>query len=256
MGKEILDFHNHIGTQKAATYEEEGEGRMREFGRSTKGLQVYMEKYGIGEAVVFPLPMLSHKQKEANEEVMKLVESKSELIPFVYLDPRLDESPDLLEEYVNRGCKGLKLHPVCHGYVISHGMCSPTLEVANSLEIPVLIHTGWGEYGEIRFIKELAKNFKHLKIVIGHLIEHQDIFVMIPELENVSVDTSYATHPRRIAQAVNKLGPDRVIFGSDMPLTHPGFELYKVMEAPISDDNKEKVLWGNGQRLLKRKTRT
>lgn len=253
MKKEIIDFHTHIGSQRAGTYEESGERQMMEYGKTTDGLVGYMTEYGIDKAVVFALPMLPHKQAEANDEVMGLVSGKSELIPFAFLDPRLHESPDLLQRYVvDRGCRGLKLHPVCHGYVVSNSLSYPTFEVADYLKIPVLIHTGWGEYGEIRFLKKLAEDFRDLKIVVGHLIEFKDVFTILPTFENVFVETSYSTHPRRIAQAVNIMGADRVVFGSDMPLTTPGFELYKVGHAPVSDLDKEKILFKNAQRLLER----
>lgn len=249
--REIIDFHTHIGTAKAATYEERGEQEMINFGKNTEGLQKYLDDNAISKAVVFALPMLPHMQKGANDEVLELVSGNPRFVPFAFLDPRLKESPQLLKEYVEKGCKGMKLHPICHGYVVSNTMTYPTMEAAQELNIPVLIHTGWGEYGEIRFIKKLAEDFQDLKIVIGHMIEYQDIFTIVPTLENVSVETSYSSHPRRITQAVKALGADRVIFGSDMPLGVAGFELLKVTMAPISDESKEKILFQNASRLLK-----
>lgn len=248
--KEIIDFHTHLGSARAGTYEESGELQMIEYGKTTDGVKRYMEENKIDKAVVFALPMLPTKQKKANDEIVQLVKNDSSLIPFAFLDPRLDESPQLLREYVSKGCKGLKLHPVCHGYVVSNSLSYPTIEEARSLDIPVLIHTGWGEYGEVRFIKKLAEDFKNLKIVIGHTIEYQDIFTIIPPLKNVAVETSYSSHPRRIAQAVNILGSDRVVFGSDMPLGVSGFELVKIQMSPISDSDKEKILSLNARRLL------
>ena len=250
MSKEILDSHTHIGTERAATYEERGEAEMIRLGRSSKNIKKYLVEHDISHAVVFALPMLPHRQKEANEEILQLVSGDASLIPFAFLDPRLEESPGLLKELVNRGCRGLKLHPICHGYVVSNSMCYPTLEEAQLLGIPVLIHSGWGEYGEIRFIKRMAEDFPELSVVIAHLIEHKDVFTLVPDLENVFVETSYSTHPRRISQAVNALGEERVIFGSDMPLTHPGFELMKVEMAPITDGAREKILFENGARLI------
>ena len=74
---------------------------------------------------------------------------------------------------------------------------------------------------------------------------------MIPPHENVSVETSYATHPRRIFEAVNALGSDRIIFGSDFPCAPQGFELYKIQNATITDSDRENILYKNASRLLK-----
>jgi hypothetical protein len=247
----IIDFHTHLGTSKAAFYEEQGEKALSDYCANPQKLLKSMAKNGITKSVVFSVPMISNQQRDANYEVLDMALENESLILFAYLDPRLRESPDLLEELVEKGCKGLKLHPVCHGYVVSHSLCYPTIEVAKQHGLPVLIHTGWGEYGEIRFIAKLAQDFKDLNIIIAHLIEHKDIFALIPPYGNVSVETSYSSHPRRISQAVNALGRERVLFGSDFPCSDPGFELYKIRRAPISDPNKENILYRNALRLLK-----
>lgn len=247
---DIIDFHTHLGTSKSAFYEEEGERVLTDYCKDPHMLVESMHGNKISRSVVFSVPMISHKQREANYEVLDMVSGGSAFTPFAYLDPRLEDSPSLLEELIERGCKGLKLHPVCHGYVVSHSLCYPTIEVAHALGLPVLIHTGWGEYGEIRFVTKLAEDFRDLKIVIAHLIEYKDIFTMVPSHDNVSVETSYSSHPRRISQAVDALGSDRVIFGSDFPCSDPGFELFKVKAAPLPDSVKEKILYGNALRLL------
>ncbi len=249
----IVDFHTHLGTARAAFYDESGEKALTKYTATSEYLLQSMDKNGIAESVVFSVPMLSTKQREANEEILEIIGNNKRLIPFAYLDPRLEESPAFLEELIEKGCRGLKLHPLCHGYVVAHSLCYPTIEVAQQHNLPVLVHSGWGEYGEIQFIAKLAKDFNDLNIIIGHLIEYKDIFILIPKLENVYVETSYSTHPRRIAQAVNTLSADRILFGSDFPLGDHGmgFELLKIEKAPISDSDKEKILYLNAERLLK-----
>ena len=83
------------------------------------------------------------------------------------------------------------------------------------------------------------------------MIEFEDIFTIIPKYENVSVETSYSTHPRRIRQAVNALGSERILFGSDFPTNEPGFELYKIQNAHLKEKEMENVLYRNASRLIK-----
>ncbi len=245
-----IDFHTHLGTSQAAFYDDSGEQALLPYCRGTQMLLEGMRSNGIEKSVVFSVPMLSAEQQQANEEVLHLIHGNDRLIPFAFLDPRLKESPQLLEDFIAQGCKGLKLHPVCHGYVVGHKLCYPTMDVAQAHHLPVLVHSGWGEYGEIRFIAKLAKDFKDLQIIIGHMIEFKDIFSLVPPLANVSVETSYSSHPRRIAQAVAALSADRVIFGSDFPCGDQGFELFKILHTSIPDGDKEKILYKNAQRIL------
>lgn len=249
--RNIIDFHTHLGTSRSSSMDARLEQTLIDGCQNQTALMGSMDRNGIEKSVVFSVPMLPHKQREANEEVLQLVEENGRLIPFAFLDPRLEETPALLEELIERGVRGVKLHPICHGYIVSHHAHYPLFEVAQKYALPVLVHTGWGEYGEVRFVKKCAADFKNLRIVIGHLVEWKDIFEQIPPHENVSVETSYSTHPRRIAQAVRVLGADRLVFGSDFPCATQDFELYKVLTAPISDGEKEKVLYRNAQRLLR-----
>lgn len=247
----IIDFHTHLGTSKSSSFDARVEQYLIDSCKNSNKLLENMNKNRISKTIVFSVPMIPHEQKLANYELLNIINGNDKLIPFAFLDPRLEESPNLLEELIKKGCKGLKLHPICHGYIVSHSLCYPTIEIAKKHNLPVLVHTGWGEYGEIRFIKKLAEDFKDLDIVIGHLIEFKDIFEIIPQYDNVSVETSYSTHPRRISQAVNVLGSERVIFGSDFPCGDPSFELYKIKIAHISDSDKENILYKNALKLLK-----
>jgi uncharacterized protein len=53
-----------------------------------------------------------------------------------------------------------------------------------------------------------------------------------------------------IEMAVETVGAERVVFGSDLPLLNPHVQLAKVVGARIDDDAKRKILGGNMARLL------
>jgi predicted TIM-barrel fold metal-dependent hydrolase len=45
------------------------------------------------------------------------------------------------------------------------------------------------------------------------------------------------------------VGPERVLFGTDLPLLDPCASLYKVYDADIDEDARELILGGNMSRL-------
>lgn len=247
MAEMVIDFHSHLGKSNAAFYPESDE---RDLEKEPEDLLRSMAQFGIGKSVVFNLPMLPHTQERANLDLHEKVKGDGSFIQLAFLDPRLKESPELLERLIDKGFRGVKLHPVCHGYVVSHRLCFPTYEVAMDKQVPMLIHSGWGEYGEIRFIVELAKKCANLKIVIGHMIE-KDLFSLAPPHENLFVESSYSSHPRRIEQAIRSFGADRVVFGSDYPFSHPATELSKIYSARLSHEEREKILHKNAEALLR-----
>ena len=241
-----IDFHTHVGRITSAFYPEAGQ---REVEGTPSDLLREMQDNGVDASVVFPQPMLPHCQERANRELFSAIEGMEELIPFAFVDPRLHETPELLERWIHHGVKGVKIHPIAHGYVASHSLCFPTYEVAAHCGLPLLIHSGWGEFGQIRFLADVAKQFPVLTVVIAHLIE-PDVFQFVPRYDNLLVETSYASHPRRIRQAVGAFGSERVLFGSDHPYSSQALEMRKAELAGLRTGEQESVLGGNAHRLL------
>ena len=57
--------------------------------------------------------------------------------------------------------------------------------------------------------------------------------------------------PKGIAQAIiDKHGPDRLLFASDMPWHRPAWELRLLDSLDISPEDREKICWKNAAGLL------
>jgi predicted TIM-barrel fold metal-dependent hydrolase len=54
----------------------------------------------------------------------------------------------------------------------------------------------------------------------------------------------------KIREAVERVGPDRVPYGSDTPFHHPSVELTKVRVSGLTADLTDRVLGENGRRLF------
>ena len=66
------------------------------------------------------------------------------------------------------------------------------------------------------------------------------------------LETSVNSWTHRILRsAVDLLGPDRILWGSDTPFHTPEVELKKVEMSKLTDTEKEMILWKNVCRLLK-----
>lgn len=71
--------------------------------------------------------------------------------------------------------------------------------------------------------------------------------------EDVWVDTSSSLYALEAAAAVRIIrgyGADRVLFGSDFPVWNPDEELERFLRLPLTDAEKEKILWLNHLSLL------
>ena len=64
------------------------------------------------------------------------------------------------------------------------------------------------------------------------------------------LETAGVVYDFPITNAVNAIGGDRVIFGSDAPINNPTHEIKKIQVAKISDEDKRKILGENIARIL------
>ena len=195
---------------------------------------------------------------ESNEEVLQAAAEEPRLVPFVRLDPRVPEPATRLQGYVQRGCLGVKLHPVLDHFSLLDPGLEPILESAASLRLPIMVHTGWRPSGSVRDVGELARRYPELRFVVAHMKEEWGVNRRLSHIEvaerrpNVWLECSYAEHPRRIGEAVMRLGADRILFGSDWPLGggHIAWDMTRVTYAAIADEDKAKILGDNARRFL------
>ena len=51
--------------------------------------------------------------------------------------------------------------------------------------------------------------------------------------------------------AIQTIGPDRVLFGSDFSINDPSAVISRIEHSFLTEEQKEKLLWGNLEALLK-----
>ena len=68
------------------------------------------------------------------------------------------------------------------------------------------------------------------------------------------VDTSsslYSISPETARRLIDAYGVDHVLFGSDFPMWKPKEELERFMKIPLTNEEREKILWKNAAELLR-----
>lgn len=75
---------------------------------------------------------------------------------------------------------------------------------------------------------------------------------MMKKHENLYLDLSGTGLFRlgMLKYLVQAVGAERILFGSDYPICNPGMYIQAVLTEDISEADKERILWGNAQRLL------
>jgi predicted TIM-barrel fold metal-dependent hydrolase len=126
------------------------------------------------------------------------------------------------------------------------------VEQAVKLRMILQLHT---EGDEMKYIME---KFPSATLVFAHFgddKEYEHIFRRIDLVAahtNCYLDTSGYGHDRVgvLEYAVAKIGPDRILFGSDFTVNDPSTVIARIDNAEITVEQKEKILWRNLEGLL------
>ena len=127
--------------------------------------------------------------------------------------------------------------------------------------LPVLIHAGdyRYHYSNPALIEQVLTDFPTLTVIAAHMggwTEWERAAETLPgKHDNLYVDASstlFAVGPQRMAELIRLFGADRIFFGSDYPTRNLGDELRAFNEVPISEEEKEKIRWGNACRFFER----
>lgn len=193
-----------------------------------------------------------------NLMVRELLAHSAGVHGLVWANPRaqdvLSETARLLDE---RGSKfrGVKLHPLLDGYHPDDPAVHPIIELLIERELPVLIHCGHPIFTLPWSIEELAVRYPQARIVLGHMGHGNIVYIngaidVAARNPNVYLETSGMPMHSKICEAVERVGPDRVLYGSDTPFHHPSVELAKVRVSGLPTDLTDRVLGENSRRLF------
>lgn len=200
-----------------------------------------------------------------NEFVAQAAKDFSDrFIPFVYFDPRYEEAALVeVDKYVGElGWKGIK---VGHQHAVARFMY-PMMEKAQQYGAVVVIHSDHSIRNHPYIIGDIANSFPKVKTVILHMgggtcFDSELLSVKMAEKNpNILLETCYS-NPYAIRMAVERIGADRVMFGSDSSndgygsrFDKPGQYMDLMLDAVrvigLPKDQEEMVLGGTAAKLL------
>jgi predicted TIM-barrel fold metal-dependent hydrolase len=232
----IFDAHMHVG-----------EFPLFDVRLDRAGLVELMHANGYAGCVVF------HPD---NAYVAGVVETVEGAYGLVWANPRLPASMEEAARFLDHPrFLGVKLHPLLDGYHPNDPIVHPFYELAIEREVPVLVHCGHPIFTLPWSIEEAIVAFPRAKVILGHM-GHGNIVYINASIDvaarnpNVWLETSGMPMHTKIKEAVERVGPDRVLYGSDAPFHHPEVEMGKVRLSGLEPDLVERVLGANAVRLF------
>jgi predicted TIM-barrel fold metal-dependent hydrolase len=207
------------------------------------------------------MPFPEYHYTKANERIAQAVrENPSKLTGFSYVNI-VDEKNvlDEVERSINQlGLKGLMIDVESGGTTFTRSLnqTGQILEKAIDLKVPVLFNTpnirsdnrGYSDHTrEYANMDLLLSRYPHAKIIIN--LFWPGSTDLAKKHVNLYIDISGCSSGR-VKTAVQEMGADRILFGSESPRFHQQIGINAVKMSDISETRKEMILESNAMRIL------
>ncbi len=244
---------------------------------SPAGLLREMDSHGIG-AGVFLGPRLAPSPEDGLREVADVYRSSGgRLLPTGTVDPT--RGPEEVERVLRLlsaspvPLRGVKLYPGYRPFDVADPRLEPVYAWAERARCPVFVHQGdtSDPDGLLRYVRpvlldEVAVRWRGVRFVLCHFGNPwmEEAAAVVYKNPNVWVDTSGLLNPfaerypdqlrrmrARLGHAILACGGvERVLYGSDWPISSLADALSLVTGLPFSEPDREAILGGNARRLL------
>ncbi len=170
----------------------------------------------------------------------------------VYVNPLEDNALSLIDTYVEKGFKAIKLQPLRHAYCADSEIVDPILDRAEKLQIPVCIHSGHPPYSLPWQIGLLAERHPNCKVLMIHMGHGHGVYIdaalkMARKYSNIYLEMSGMPMHTKIKEAYDTVGHNRILFGTDGPFHHPSVEIQKVKVSGVDQAGLERIFYQNAK---------
>ena len=230
----IIDSHMHLGHDYVfdVTIKE-------------KDIVDACNKFGVDYGIVQPLISRPYIEDtiQIHNKICKMVNKyNGRFFGLASINPHF--KPEDYDKELTRCVKdlnfvGVKITPIGHAANPSSKDCMHVYEIAASLDIPVMIHTGSGTpFADPVAMIDAVKAFPNVRFIVSHagsdLMFKQAIYLVM-NYDNVYLEPSWIGIDN-IIRAIKDIGANRIMFSSDVPENIP-VELEKYKNA--TKDKKE-----------------
>src|SRR5947199_10401265 len=157
-GADVFDAHTHLGNDIDGMV-----GRYEE-------LEAMLDRYGMSRCNVFCLdePDRHPGFRAGNDRTLAFAErSQGRMIPFVRLDLAEDPIGEATRA-LDRGARGIKLHPRAQKFLLNDERLSPIFELAAERNVPILIHGGRGLPPIADDLARVVDRYPEAQLIVAH----------------------------------------------------------------------------------------
>jgi predicted TIM-barrel fold metal-dependent hydrolase len=222
-----------------------------------------MDATGVQKALILPIAFGLPFGDDLSERWMQAIAAAGvgdRLIPGASVHPRDPERVEKLRRYAGLGARAVKLHPAGQRFFPDAPEAAAIYRECARLGLPVVFHGGRAgiepsyahRFTLMRHYRPVLERFPEVQFVLGHA-GARDVADAIPLAQRYA-NAWLGIHGQGVTvlhELIERVGADRLLFGSDWPFYHLAVTLAKVLLVTEGrPDVRRAILRGNAERLL------
>ena len=257
----LIDIHTHvypdaIARKAAASIRDFYQLGTDEMDGTVNTLLQKGDEAGIDRFVILPVAVRPDRTRHINDFILEQVASQSRFIGFGTLHAGMDNVADEAEYIMNKGLKGIKMHPDTQAFCIDDPRLFPAYEAIQG-KIPVILHMGdvRYDYSHPLRLRRVLEQFPKLQAIAAHFGGY-GMYETAKELLYdkdciFDISSSMMFMERGVAERyINLYGAERMAFGTDYPLWDPVKETKRFLELKLTDAQFEQIGHKTVERFL------
>lgn len=221
-GADVWDAHTHTGSA-------DPDGVTN----TAEALIAALDGAGLGGAVVMSSRDPSG-YRDANDRILaEAVDHPDRLIPFLRVDPNHPGAVDEATRSLERGHRGVKLHPRGESFSLDHPRVADVARSAAEVGAPLLVHAGRGMPPLGRAVLDLVDD-AGVAVILAHC-GISDLAWLVPEARSrpgILFDTAW-WNPADLALLFASVNASQVLYASDTPYGSPSMNVVLTMRAAV-----------------------
>lgn len=258
MAKRIVDVHAHAFDEKIAIKATENLHSYYEIEPAADGRLVHLlesaAKNNIDKLIVCATATKHTQVKMINDYVSSLI--NDQILGFGTLHPDFPDIETEIDRMIELGLSGIKLHPIFQNFKIDEEKALKMFEKIGG-KLPVLIHLGDknSDASSPKRLSNVMDKFPEIVFIGAHLGGYSEWEEAKEFLygKNIYFDTSSSMRfmePEDARKLIRLHGADRVLFGTDYPLSNHKYEIECMEKLKLTKAEYEKIYWKNAYKLF------
>ena len=257
----LIDIHTHIyppaiARKAAASIREFYQLDTQEMDGTADTLLRKGDEAGIDRFVILPVAVRPDRTRHINDFILEQLAAQPRFLGFGTIHAGMDHIADEAKYILDKGLKGIKMHPDTQEFAIDDPRLFPAFEEIQG-KLAVVFHMGDKRYNfshpaQLRKVMELFPNLQVIATHFGGYGMYEEAYEILHDKDCIfDVSSSMMFMEKGIPEKfINLYGAERMAFGTDYPLWDPVVETKRFLELNLTDEQFEQIGHKTAERFL------